>query len=219
MGTKQGLRLGDDCPLHIVGIGSIQIKMHDGIVRTLTDVRHIPSMSKKLISLSTLDTKGYKYSDGDRVLKVSKGSLIVMKVELKSLNLYHLHGTTITGDATIIYNSPSNSDATNHWHMRLEQMSEQGLHELCKRGLLDEHSISKLNFYAHCVFGKHRRLSFNNSTHKSKGILDYVHSYLWRPSRKPSTGCSCHMLTIIDDYSHKVWPYFLKHKSKIFSAF
>ena len=52
--------------------------MHDGIVRTLTDVRHIPNMRKNLISLSTLDGKGYKYSGGDGVLKVSKGSLIVM---------------------------------------------------------------------------------------------------------------------------------------------
>jgi 16S rRNA G527 N7-methylase RsmG len=27
------------------------------------------------------------------------------------------------------------------------------------------------------------------------------------------------MLTIIDDYSRKVWPYFLKDKSEVFSAF
>jgi len=190
--------------------------MHDGIVRTLADVRHIPSMSKNLISLSTLDAKGYKYSGGDGVLKVSKGSLIVMKGELKSPNLYRLRGTTITGDATVISNSSSNSDATDLWHKRLGHMSEQGLHELCKRGLLDEHSISKLKFCEHCVFGKHKRVSFNTSTHKSKGILDYVHSDLWGPSRKPSIGSSRYMLTIIDDYSRKVWPYFLKDKSEAF---
>jgi hypothetical protein len=70
-----------------------------------------------------------------------------MKGELKSLNLYHLHCTTIIGDAAVIYN------ATNLWHICLEHMSEQALHELCKRGLLDEHSISKLKFCEHCVFG------------------------------------------------------------------
>ncbi|WVZ96476.1 hypothetical protein U9M48_042111, partial [Paspalum notatum var. saurae] len=42
-------------------------------------------------------SRGYKYSGGDGILKVSKGSLIVMKAELKSANLYRLHGTTITG--------------------------------------------------------------------------------------------------------------------------
>jgi hypothetical protein len=36
-----------------------------------------------------------------------------MKGELKSPNLYRLRGTTIIGDAIVISNSPSNSDATN----------------------------------------------------------------------------------------------------------
>ena len=84
--------------------------MHDGIIRTLTDVRHIPDMRKNLISLSTLDGKGYKYSGGDGVLKVSKGSFIVMNGDLKSANLYHLHDTTITDNVAIISNSLSNSD-------------------------------------------------------------------------------------------------------------
>jgi len=122
-------------PLDIVSIGSIQIKIHDDIVRTLANVRQIPSMSKNLISLSTLDVKGYKYSGGDGILKVSKCSLIFIKGELKSINLYHLRGTIITGNATVIFNSPSYFDATNFWHMHLGHISEQGLHELCKRGL------------------------------------------------------------------------------------
>ncbi|WVZ89176.1 hypothetical protein U9M48_035612 [Paspalum notatum var. saurae] len=159
--------------------------MHDGIVRTLTDVRHIPDMTKNLISFSTLEGNGYKYSGGDRVLKVSKGSLI----DLKSANLYRLRSTTITSDVAVISNSLSNFDATNFWHMRLGHMSEFGLQVLSKRGLLDGHSIRKLKFCEHCVFGKHKRVKFNTSTHISKGILDYV------------------------------WPYFLKDKSEAFSAF
>ena len=213
------VKMGDDSPCQIIGIGSVQIKMHDGIIRTLTDVRHIPDMRKNLISLSTLGGKGYKYSGGDGVLKVSKGSLIVMKGDLKSANLYRLRGTTITGDAAVISNSLSNSDATNLWHMRLGHMSELGLAVLSKRGLLDGHSISKLDFCEHCVFGKHKRVKFNTSTHTSKGILDYVHSDLWGPSRKPSLGGARYMLTIIDYYSRKIWPYFLKNKSEAFSAF
>jgi 5'-3' exoribonuclease 2 len=103
--------------------------------------------------------------------------------------------------------------------MRLGHMSELGLVVLSKRGLLDGHSISKLDFCEHCVFRKHKRVKFNTTTHSSKGILDYVHSDLWGPSRKPSLGGACYMLTIIDDYSRKVWPYFLKDKSEAFSAF
>jgi transposase InsO family protein len=46
-----------------------------------------------------------------------------------------------------------------------------------------------------------------------------VHSDLWGSSRKPSLGGARYMLTIIDDYSRKVRPYFLKDKSQAFSAF
>ena len=213
------IKMGDDSPCQIIGIGSVQIKMHDGIIRTLTDVRHILDMRKNLISLSTLDGKGYKYSGGDGVLKVSKGSLIIMKGDLKSANLYHLRDTTITDNVAVISNSLSNSNATNLWHMHLGHMSELGLAVLSKRGLLDGHSISKLDFCEHCVFGKHKKVKFNTSTHTSKGILDYVHSDLWGLSRKPSIGGARYMLTIIDDYSRMVWPCFLKDKSEAFSAF
>jgi 5'-3' exoribonuclease 2 len=133
--------------------------------------------------------------------------------------LYRLRGTTITGVAAVISNSLSTSDATNLWNMRLGHMSELGLVVLSKRGLLDGHSINKLDFCEHCVFGKHKRVKFNTATHSSKGILDYVHSDLWGPSRKPSFCGARYMLTIIDDYSRKVWLYFLKDKLEAFSTF
>ena len=31
----------------VIGIGTVRIKMHDGIVRTLKDVRHAPDLKKK----------------------------------------------------------------------------------------------------------------------------------------------------------------------------
>ena len=152
-------------------------------------------------------------------MKVTKGSLVVMKADIKSANLYHLRGTTILGNVAAVSDSLSNSDATNLWHMRLGHMSEIGLAELSKRGLLDGQSIGKLKFCEHCIFGKHKRVKFNTSTHTTEGILDYVHSDLWGPARKTSFGGACYMMTIIDDYSRKVWPYFLKHKYQAFNVF
>ena len=39
----------------VIGIGAVRIKMHDRVVRTLTEVRHIPDLKKNLISLGILD--------------------------------------------------------------------------------------------------------------------------------------------------------------------
>jgi hypothetical protein len=47
--------MGSDAHCKITGIGNIRIKMFDGVVRTLCDVRHVPEVEKNLISLGTLD--------------------------------------------------------------------------------------------------------------------------------------------------------------------
>jgi 5'-3' exoribonuclease 2 len=63
--TRDFVRVGNDNQCNIVGVCSVQIKTHDGMTRTLTGVKHIPSMARNLISLSTLDCDGYKYKGGD----------------------------------------------------------------------------------------------------------------------------------------------------------
>ena len=71
--------MGNNASCKIAGVGTIKVKMFDGVVKTLSGVRHVPELKRNLISLSTLDSKGYKYTTKSGVLKISKGSLIVMK--------------------------------------------------------------------------------------------------------------------------------------------
>uniref|UniRef100_A0ACD5Y480 Uncharacterized protein n=1 Tax=Avena sativa TaxID=4498 RepID=A0ACD5Y480_AVESA len=218
--TGDFVRVGNDNPCHIVGVGSVKIRTHDGVTRTLSEVKHIPSMARNLISLSTMDVDGYKYAGGHRVLKVSKGSLIHMIGDMNSAKLYVLRGSTLPGIAAAVTSNDSDDCGKTHlWHMRLGHMSEQDMAELVKRELIDGCNLSKFEFCEHCIFGKHKRVKFNASVHTTKGILDYVHADVWGPSRKTSIGGANYMLTIIDDYSRKVWPYFLKHKSDVFDAF
>ena len=81
------MRVGNDNQCNIVGIGSVQIRTHDGMTRMLTGVKHISSMARNSISLSTLDCDGYKYKGGNKLLKVSSGSLIVMIGDMNSVKL------------------------------------------------------------------------------------------------------------------------------------
>jgi hypothetical protein len=41
--------MGNDISCKVVGIGSIRIKMFDGTIKILTDVRHVPDIRKNLI--------------------------------------------------------------------------------------------------------------------------------------------------------------------------
>ncbi|KAK3038286.1 hypothetical protein RJ639_029874 [Escallonia herrerae] len=125
--------MGNNVTCKVVGIGSIQIRMHDGIVRTLTDVRHVPELRKNLISLGMLDSNGCSYRATGGVMRIMKGALVVMK-GLKQNSLYLLQGSTVIGAAAVASSSDIDSDTTKLWHMRLGHMSERGMDVLSKQG-------------------------------------------------------------------------------------
>jgi hypothetical protein len=93
--------MGNDILCKVVGIGSIRIKMFDGTVKILTDVRHVPELRKNLISLGVLDTGGYKSIVQGGVMKVYKGILLVMKVK-KVGNMFLLEGRTESDHVTTV---------------------------------------------------------------------------------------------------------------------
>ncbi|KAK2979458.1 hypothetical protein RJ640_015087 [Escallonia rubra] len=117
------------------GIGTIKIKMFNGIVRTLGDVRYIPDLKKNFISLGTLDSIDCSISIKCGVMKVSKGAMMIMKGQ-KTRNLYKLIGNTIIGGASVSTHAGSSNDNSELWHKRLGHLSEGGMLELHKRKLL-----------------------------------------------------------------------------------
>jgi hypothetical protein len=211
------VRMGNDASCKVIGIGTIKIKMFDNVVRTLGEVKHVLEMKKNLILLGTLDLKGYSYKFDHGIMNVSKGAMVVMKGQKISDNIYKLLGSTILGGVVAV--SKSEDDDTLLWHMRLGHMSECGMRELHKRNLLAWIRSCKLDFCKYCVVGKQCRVQFKTATHNTKGKLDYVHSDIWGPVRVASKGGAQYFMSFIDDYSRKVWVYFLKNKFDAFATF
>ena len=137
--------MGNDAQCKVVGEGTIKIKTHDGIVKTLTGVRYVPELKRNLISLATLESHGCRYSVEGGVLKVSKGAIVLLKA-IRCDSLYVLQGSTVTGSAAVA--SP-NKDNTKLWHMRLGHMSEKGILILKKKGHLGNHRTRKVDFCEH----------------------------------------------------------------------
>lgn len=59
-------------------------------------------MKRNLISFSILDCKEYKYADRHIALKIIKGSLVVMKSDLRKPNRLHYLRSKILGTTTHI---------------------------------------------------------------------------------------------------------------------
>ena len=88
---KGTVNMANGTQSRIAGVGTVRIRMFDGVVRTVTGVRHVPGLKRNLISLGTLDARGYRYSSQGGALKVSKGAMVVLKGEMSG-GLYRLVG-------------------------------------------------------------------------------------------------------------------------------
>ena len=110
--------MGNDATCPIIGIDTVKIKMFDGIVRVLSNVRHVLYLKKNLISLRVLEDLGYSYSSKGGIMKITKGTLMVMKGQ-KVSTLYRLIRNTIVERVVVTTLVESSTDDIKLWHMRL----------------------------------------------------------------------------------------------------
>ena len=81
---------------------------------------HVSDPKKNLLLLGALEARGYKFSGVDGAIKVTKGSLTILKGQ-RTINLYKLTENIIIGDAS----AATEKDATTRfWHMHLGYKSE-----------------------------------------------------------------------------------------------
>ena len=83
-------------PCSMEGIGIILVKMFDGMVQELKDVRYVPQLKRNIISVDTLKALGLEVSIRDGVLKMIRGSMVVLK-GVRRNNLYYLKSSTVIG--------------------------------------------------------------------------------------------------------------------------
>lgn len=190
--------LGNNQTCSTISVGSILIRMHDGAVRELTEVRHVSEIRKNLLSVGALEAKGYKVVIEAEILKISRGALVVMR-GVRHHNLYFLQGKTVTGTMAVADDSV---DATILWHRRLTHAGEASLQALAMKELIEEAKSYMLEFCEHCVLGKKARISFDTAVHSTKGMLEHVHSDV------------C-FVSFIVDYSRFVWVYTISRESEV----
>ncbi|CAM8876608.1 unnamed protein product [Rhodiola kirilowii] len=163
-----------------------------------------------------LDKQGYTFKAENEVMKVTKGSLVIMKGIVMNV-IYVLLGNTIVG-AQINYAEKKVNDMS-LWHLRLAHVGEKGLEKLYEQGCLGAEKPEKLLFCENCILGKATKVKFNKAIHRTSDVLDYVHSDLWGPTKTESHSGKKYFMTFIDDFSRRVWIYFLARKSDAFETF
>ncbi|XP_026443782.1 uncharacterized protein LOC113343905 [Papaver somniferum] len=122
-------------------------------------------------------------------IKMHDDMVSELKEGIRHHNLYYLIRSTTIGDVSISEHIESaTTEKTKLWHMRLAHPGEKSLHRLIQQDLLKGAITCKLAFSEHCVKGKKTRTSFVTTIHNTSGVLDYVYSYVWGPSKNASLG-------------------------------
>jgi len=119
-------RDGHTCQIKRIGI--VHIKLFDGMVRKLKDVRYIGQLNKKLISVGGLEAQSLKKTLEEGVLKMFSGSLVVLK-DIECNKLYYLKGITVTENLT--KSEYLEGDSTRLWQMSSDML----VSILCKHWL------------------------------------------------------------------------------------
>ncbi|CAM8903535.1 unnamed protein product [Rhodiola kirilowii] len=186
--------LGDHTSLKIKGIGSVPLRMFDGVIRSIQNVRWVPHLRRNLLSESALDKIGCKITTYKGIREVSRDGRVVIKSVEKG-GLYYV----VTSPEINISDDKSSPtlENTKKWHSRLGHIGNKGLTYLSKSGLIDC-KPTDLKFCETCVFGKKSAHPFNKSTFTVNKPLEYVHSDLWGPSQVPTVGGRSYFISIID---------------------
>ena len=104
--------IGNNQPCRTMEIGTIRVKMFDGMVRELKKVRFVPALKKNLISVGALEAKGYKVTIEDGTMKFTHGAMVILQ-GVRRHNLYYLKRGT-TDEANVV---EAHSDTTKLRHV------------------------------------------------------------------------------------------------------
>jgi hypothetical protein len=212
--------LGDDREVKVAGCGTVSFRRESLPPMTLTEVLYVPGLKKNLVSVSTIEEKGYEvlFRDG-QVLLFPRGSSIT---SAKVIGTRHerLYKFLFQPVRALIHSTSSSSDLCEIWHRRMAHLHHGALRVLREMvtGVPDfsseHHELCK-----GCTLGKYTKTAFPSSDSRAAGILDLIHSDVCGPMSSASLTGSLYYVVFIDDFSRKSWIFFMKTKGQVFSRF
>jgi hypothetical protein len=187
---------------------------------TLTEVLYVPGLKKNLVSVSTIEEKGYEvlFRDGQMLLFPRGSSITLAKViGTRHERLYKFLFQPVRA---LINSTSSSGDLCEIWHRRMAHLHHGALRVLREMvtGVPDfsseHHELCK-----GCTLGKYTKTAFPSSDSRAAGILDLIHSDVCGPMSSASLTGSLYYVVFIDDFSRKSWIFFMKTKGQVFSRF
>jgi hypothetical protein len=106
------------------------------------------------------------------------------------------------------------------WHRRMAHLHFSALGHLRQAVTrLPKFTVERHDPCKGCAMDKYAQRPFPSSEHRSKGVLDLIHSDVYGPMSVESMSGLKYFVLFIGDCSRKTWIYFLKAKDEVFDRF
>ena len=109
------------------------------------------------------------------------------------------------------------------WHKCIGHVNEQRLRSMQSKEIvigLPKFKVDGMHKVCEaCQFGKQTKNVFPHEKNICKKPLEVVHSDVWGPTKTVSMRGCRYYVSFIDDHTRKVWVYFMKEKSEVFTHF
>jgi hypothetical protein len=211
--------LGDDSVVKAIGSGTVSFQRESLPPMLLRDVLYVPSLNKNLVSVSTIEDRGYErlFCDG-HVLLYPKGSSVTSAkvIGIRHEKLYKF----MFQPARALMHSTSRSDLCDLWHRRMAHLHHGALRILREIVIgVPEFSIEHREVCKGCALRKYTKTAFPSSDNRVAGILDVIHTDVCGPMSSASLSGFLYYVTFIYDISQKYWIFFIKTKGRVFQRF
>jgi transposase InsO family protein len=204
----------------VLGKGTIRLQLA-GIIQVITDVFYIPELRNNLLSIGQMQERGVAVFIKHGVCKLyhpERG--LIVQTTMSANRMFMLHATVAPKTTNCFQTTIE--DNTHLWHCRYGHLSYKGLrilqHKQMVRGLPQLKDLSKI--CTDCMVGKqHREAIPKRSLWRASQRLQLIHGDICGPITPISNSKKRYFISFIDDYSRKVWIYFLAEKSQAFTVF
>ena len=196
--------------------------------RELSNVLYVPDATANLLSVSNTVKKGYcMFFSADKGCQIfnSKGCRVTGTIVGTAKDVGGIYELEVEDKLKCYAISQPKANRANIqspalWHQRLVHLNAADMLKLRKIdcGVNFPDSENKLDCIP-CVTGKLARQPFPLSESRSSKRLELVHADLCGPLEERSFSGSRYVLLLKDDYSRKMFGYFLATKSDVFKHF
>jgi transposase InsO family protein len=218
---RHTVKLGNNARMQVMGKGNIKLEV-DGLIQVISDVYFVPELRNNLLSIGQLQEKKLAILIQDDACKIyhpSRG--LIIHTRMTANRMFVLLANMVSKNSSTCMLATSD-DLAYLWHRRYGHLNYKGLRTLQYRKMvkgLPQFQTSP-TVCKDCLVGKQKRDSIpKRSTWRASHILQLVHADICGPITPTSNSNKRYLLCFIDDYSRKMWSYFLTEKSEAFTMF